>query len=429
MDYIPSESAGFNRAPPTFMHIDLNSCFATVEQQAQIHLRGKPVAVAAYVSDGGCILAASVEAKRKGVKTGLRVREGKALCPELIVLPPDPDKYRYINKKLLSLFSRYSSDVEVRSIDEMIINFQHAPVLERVLSHAHFPLAPETKYSDSMVFIGNEIKQKIKEEVGEWLTVSVGISTNRYLAKVASGLHKPDGLDVITSENIEEVLKAMELEELTGIKKGFGGRLRQYGISSAIAFYRTPIRVCKGAFRSVIGYHWWLRLHGWEADDRIFDRKSFGHSHALYVPHRTNDPKLHQILWQLVIKMGRRLRKHGFAAGGIHVSCLYGDYSFWHKGQTISQPLYADSDLYREALRLLVKAPEKGVKNLAVCCFFLQDGQREQMEFWTDTEKKRSVVRAVDAIDDRWGEFTVVPARMLVGERKVLDRIAFGNPL
>src|SRR5438034_2163497 len=105
----------FNPAPPTVMHIDLNSCFATVEQQANPLLRGKPLVVAAYATDRGCILAASVEAKRFGIKTGMHVYAAKQLFPKLIVLPPDPPKYRFINRKLLALLSQYSAEVEVKS--------------------------------------------------------------------------------------------------------------------------------------------------------------------------------------------------------------------------------------------------------------------------------------------------------------------------
>src|SRR3989338_166345 len=111
----------FNPAPSTIMHVDLNSCFATVEQQANPLLRGKPVVVGAYTTPGGCVLAASREAKIFGIKTGMRVGEAKSICKNVIVLPSDPWKYRFINRKLLALFSTYTPDVEVTSIDEMVL--------------------------------------------------------------------------------------------------------------------------------------------------------------------------------------------------------------------------------------------------------------------------------------------------------------------
>jgi nucleotidyltransferase/DNA polymerase involved in DNA repair len=470
---------GFNPSPPTIMHIDLNSCFASVEQQANPLLRGKPVAVAAYTTGNGCILAASTEAKQFGVATGMRVRDGKALCSDLVVLPSDPWKYRFVNRKLLSLLREYSGDVTVRSIDEMVVNFYASPMLWRVLprvlppASAHRvdnralrkvrpasvehevssksqinscalsgslpPASPalgiteqnsRLKRSDvmeAMLAIGLEIKRRIREEVGEWLTVSVGIAPNRYLAKIASGLHKPDGLDAITRENIEAVLSVFKLEELSGIKKGYGARLRSAGIADALSFYRAPIALLESAFRSVIGYHWWLRLHGWEADDREFDTKSIGHSYALYKPYTPSDVRLHQILCQLVEKAGRRLRMNGFTAQGIYVSCLASDHRHWHRGEKLTRQLSASADLYVEALRVLRMAPENPVRILAVTCFHLSDAGNEQLFLFEETEKKKRLVAAIDAIADRWGEFTVVPARMLVADQKVLDRIAFGG--
>src|SRR5687767_1243547 len=101
-------SLPFNKTPPTKLHIDLNSCFATAEQQANPLLRGRPIAVAAYATPNGCILAPSVEAKRYGVKTGMRVKDGVQLCPQLLVLASDPEKYRFINRSLARLLSSYT---------------------------------------------------------------------------------------------------------------------------------------------------------------------------------------------------------------------------------------------------------------------------------------------------------------------------------
>src|SRR3989304_2538915 len=120
----------FSTTEPTVMHIDINSCFATVEQQANPFLRGKAVAVAAYVEHHGCILAASVEAKRLGIKTGMRVREAKEICRNLVILPPDPEKYRFVNRKLRMILESYTPYVRVESIDEMVVQFWQSPILQ-----------------------------------------------------------------------------------------------------------------------------------------------------------------------------------------------------------------------------------------------------------------------------------------------------------
>lgn len=430
MDTILSERVGFNPAPPTVMHIDLNSCFASVEQQANPRLRGKPVAVAAYVSDGGCILAASREAKKLGVTTGLRVRDGRALCPDLVVLPPDPNKYRFVNRQLLQLLQQYTADLEVKSIDEMVLNFRHTPSIQKIFRNFRESgpeLRPDGAITGEMMHLAGQIKHRIRTEIGDWLTVSVGISTNRFLAKTASNLHKPDGLDVICGTNVTEILSGLKLEDLCGIKSGYGSRLKWHGIDTPLKFYHSDIRSLRTAFSSIVGYYWWLKLHGWEADDRQFGRKSYGHSHALYEPYATRDWRLWQILCQLVSKMGHRLRRHNYQAGGIHLACLFADYSFWHQSRTLSQPVYADADLYGEARHTLAKSPDRPVRIISVACFGLSELGSEQLCFFADNARKRNMTRAVDRINERWGDFTVCSARMLKGKRQVLDRIAFGG--
>jgi DNA polymerase IV len=134
-----------------------------------------------------------------------------------------------------------------------------------------------------------------------------------------------------------------------------------------------------------------------------------------------------QILCQLSEKTGRRLRQNGFAAGGIHVSCQYRDYSYWHHGQKLSQSLFAGDELYRAAGKILKSAPDKAVRILAVSCFDLVSSDLNQMELFGDGGRKKSITAAIDKISDRWGEFTVMPGRMLSMEQKILDRIAFGG--
>src|SRR6266446_7696586 len=182
-----------NHNAPLIMHVDLNSCFATCEQQASPLLRGKPIVVAAYNSPNGCVVAPSIEAKQFGIKTGMTVRDAKVLCPSVIVKTPDPPKYRAIHLQFKKIFQDYSPDVTPKSIDEAVIDFTDTVGL----------------YKKSLVDIGREIKRRMREEIGEWISCNIGIGTNRFLAKTAASLHKPDGLDVITHENVREVYAAL----------------------------------------------------------------------------------------------------------------------------------------------------------------------------------------------------------------------------
>src|SRR3989339_1013724 len=180
-----------NKAPPTVMHIDLNSCFATIEQQPHPPLRGKPLVIAAYPTPGGCILAPSIEAKKMGIKTGMRVREAQIIFPNIIVRDPDPVLVRDVHKKFMKICGDYSPDVTPKSIDEVVINFSQTPSLQKRLKN-----------------IGMEIKKRFREEIGEWISCNVGMSTNRFLAKLAASLHKPDGLDIIDYQNLKTKEKA-----------------------------------------------------------------------------------------------------------------------------------------------------------------------------------------------------------------------------
>src|SRR3990172_8828199 len=271
----------FNPRPSTIMHIDLNSCFATVEQQANPHLRGKPVAVAAYTTPSGCILAPSIEAKRYGIKTGMRVKDGKLLYPGLIVLPPDPWKYRNVHLSLRRIMADYTADFYPKSIDEFVLNLA-----------GYLPLkaSPCRVVAQSpMHRTALEIKQRIKKEVGDWLTVSVGIAPNRFLAKVASSLYKPDGLTEITKRNFLEIYQKLKLVDLPYIKLRNAIRLSFVGIATVEEFYMSPIWKLQAAFKSVNGYYWYLRLRGWEIDDVEFGRKTYGNSYALPNPLTTLD--------------------------------------------------------------------------------------------------------------------------------------------
>ena len=402
---------GFNPAEPGIMHIDLNSCFATIEQQANPYLRGKPVAVAAYTTPNGCILAPSIEAKKFGVKTGMRVKDGKVLCPRLIILPSDPWKYRNIHCALRKLISEYTADFTPKSIDEFVLNLGGYPNL----------------VASSMQYVAREIKLRIKKEIGEWLTVSIGIASNRFLAKLASGLNKPDGVDEISKINFFQIYSRLKLTDLPYIKMRNALRLNGMGIYALTDFYQAPLWKLKAAFQSINGYYWYLRLRGWEIDEVPFGRKSYGNSYALPKPF-TSLEELSPILSKLVTKMSSRLRAAGYKAYGVHLAVGYRDGSFWHKGASFEKALFDVRDIYKRAFATLSFSPyKKPVRELAVSCFNLIRADFSQLDLFEDVIKKEKLADSIDKINERWGDFIVTPARMLGTRDFVPDRIAFGG--
>jgi DNA polymerase-4 len=412
----------FNPEPSRVMHIDINSCFATIEQQANPFLRGKPIAVAAFNSPGGCILAASIEAKKIGIKTGMRVKDGKAIFPALVVLTPDPNKYRFVHLGLRKIISDYTPDFAPKSIDEFVLNLKDYIHLYRVVPCTY-----------TVQDVAREIKQRIKKEIGEWITVSIGIAPNRYLAKIGAGLHKPDGLDEINSSNFLNIYSNLKLTDLTGIKNANAARLNSVGIYSVLDFYNAPIWKLKSAFHSITGLYWHARLSGYEVDNVEFKRRSYGNSVAIG-KNLNKIEELSPILARLTEKMCSRFRAAGYAAGGIHLAIVFKDGSWWHKGRRLPQSKFDSRDLYKAAFRLLLEAmanrqadSNSPVLNLAVSCFDLTRESFHQLNFFDNVLAKSDLVRAMDKINEKWGDSTVFSARSLGGAKMVLDRIAFGG--
>jgi len=459
---IPTESQLLNKALPYVMHIDLNSCFAVIEQQANRLLRGRPVGVAAYDSPRGFVLAASYEAKAIGVKLGVNVEQARQMAPGIVIMTPDPDKYREAHRLFKNLLLEYTSDVVPKSIDEFVLNMERSPALRAKLGGAE----PDShRHNKAMLDIGTEIKKRIAEVLGEWVTVNVGIGPNRFLAKYAAGFGKPDGMTLIDHSNLREKYENMKLVDLPGINVRYRARLRIAGIFTPLDFLDADLNTLKRrVFKGINGYYWYMRLRGHEIDNVEFERKRIGHQYAL--KDKTTDMfKLEKILFKLCEKTGRRMRKNQLYATGIHLYMGFvsdqpqhdGPASFENMhnisshshGEKVAYRLYSTSDIYEAAKRLLHNAAMAGrVKIISVHVYGLSPWDPEQLSLFSsqvsaiDDRQSRiatltpdirsanvnkRVSDAVDSINDRYGEHVITPALMLEMQGTILDRVAFGQ--
>jgi DNA polymerase-4 len=402
----------FNHERPLIMHIDLNSCFATVEQQARPMLRGRAIAIVNRRTDKTAIVTASYEAKAKGVKVGMKLREAKVLCPDIIALESDPPKYRYVYHKLLDIMRDYSAHVTMKSIDEGIIDFHDSPA---AIS------------GRDLADIGQEIKQRLKDEIGVWMRCNVGIATNRFLAKTAAGLHKPDGLDVITPGNIHEVLGELKLTDLTGIASRNQHRLNSVGIYTPLELLNTDVvTLQKVVFKSVVGRWWYQRLRGWEVDDVATDVKRVGRQYVLERFDLSYDEIL-QRLHHLCESVGSRLRGQGKAARGIYVYGKTMEKGYWHSSTLAQLPFCSDQTIFHQARELFKNAPD-GLKEIGIHCYELESIEDHQLSLFNDQiVRERQVTSAIDDINRRFGDRTIHSADTLGTGIYVHTKIPFGS--
>lgn len=401
----------FNQERPLIMHVDLNSCFATVEQQARPMLRGRPVAIVNRRTENTSIVTASYEAKALGVKVGMKFKEAKIICPDLIGLESDPSKYRYVYHKLLDIMQDYSAHVRMKSIDEGVIDFHDAPDAIR---------------NRDLLDIGKEIKERLKNEVGVWMRCNIGIATNRFLAKTAAGLNKPDGLDVITPLSIFSALQKLQLTDLTGIAKQNQHRLNSVGIMTPLQFLNADvITLEKVVFKSVVGRWWYQRLRGWEVDDRDFDIKRVGRQYVLE-NFDLSRQQIVQRLHNLSESVGSRLRGQNKSARGIYVYAKTLDRGYWHRSSLSSLPFYSDSSIFYQAELLFRDAPGN-LKEIGVHCYDLQPVDDNQLSLFSDDiVRERQITKAVDDINQRFGDRTIHSADTLRTDF-VKAKIPFGS--
>lgn len=408
----------YNPATPMIMHIDLNSCFATVEQQARPRLRGRPVAVVNRRTENTMIVTASYEAKAMGVKLGMRLRDAKKLCPELVGLESDPPKYRYVYRELLRIMNDYSAHVRMKSIDEGVIDFSEstAAIAGRNLEG-----------------IGHEIKQRLRSEIGRAMRCNVGISTNRFLAKMAASLHKPDGLDVITHENLRAVFSELELEDLTGIAHRNRARLESVGIFTPLEFLDTDeTTLRKTVFKSIDGTKWHQRLRGWEVDKVDHPLRTAGRQYVLddyKMPRELVMQRLHN----LCESVGEKVRSQGLVARGVSVHARSYAHegsgwrgSYWHSRQMASAPFFSNQAIFELARQLFEAAPFP-LKEIGVSCYELSEPDDSQLHLFGDSlARERELTSAVDEINQRYGTRVIHSADTLA-TKMVKQKIPFGG--
>ncbi len=393
------------------LYIDLNSCFATIEQQCRPMLRGRPVAITNRLVPNSCIIAASYEAKAKGVKVGMRSREASAICPELIYAETEPSKFIFVHEKLKRIMLDYSPAVVMKSIDEGVIDLTQAP--EHIYKRDRFEL-------------GHEIKQRLKTEIGCYMRCNVGIASNRFLAKLAGELHKPDGLDEITAKNQREIFATLKLTDLPGINIRMEARLNAVGIMTPLQFLDADeATLVKLVCKSIDGSKWYRRLRGIEVDSATSDIKTVGRQFALDGRNLSRAETEARIV-HLAEDVGYRLRSKLLYARGIYVWSYDFTEGYKHVQFITKEAFNSDHEIARLARQLFKKLPCP-VRIIGITLYKLQPTADAQL--CLEQDKKDHIAKictTTDKINLRFGARKIHCADTL-GTEQVKCKIPFGS--
>lgn len=402
-----------NRERPMIMHIDLNSAFATTEQQAHPHLRGLPIGVTNRLSKECCVIAVSYEGKALGIKVGMRRSEAVALCPGFVLLETDAPKYHRVYEKLITIMRDYSPNIKMKSIDEGILDFHG---MESVLK------------GRTLEDIGYEIKQRVREDIGDWMKINVGIGPNRFLAKQAAGWHKPDGLDVIDHRNLLDYYSEIELMDISGIAERNQARLNSCHIMTPRQFFfAKEYTLKKQVFRSITGTYWYRRLRGYEIDAQDTKLGMVGRQWVVRDP-SSDSEYLNSCLSYLCETTGMKLRFKGVSARGICVWARLQSGETWHAKRMHKTTYFTNQEVYRRALELFNSRPSGSiVQTLGVYCYELNPSSRSQLSLLENIEKQDWLTKAVDEINDFYGAFTVHSAVSMAGKKIIKQKIPFGG--
>lgn len=383
----PAEPAPPRRA--AILHADLDAFYASVEQRDDPRLRGRPVAVG-----GGVVLAASYEAKRRGVRTAMSARQARSLCPGLVVVRPRFDAYSAASRAVFAIFEDTTPAVQGVSIDEAFLDVHG---LHRIDAP---PLA-----------LAARVRARVAHEVG--LPITVGVARTPFLAKVASRVAKPDGLLLVDPADEAAFLHPLPVELLWGVGEVTAGRLRAYGLRTAGDVAALPREVLVAALGSARGRHLHAVVHGGTPERLETGRRrgSVGAQRALGPgPHAPDDVRA--ALLGLVDRVCRRLRAGHRLARTVVLRLRFADYGTATRSRSFAHATSSGADLAAAATALLADAAglvrERGLTLVGVALTGLEPDDHWQPTLDLDGSDPRGLDAAVDAVARRFGASAVV---------------------
>lgn len=408
------------KTEPRVLFVDMDSFFARCEQQVNYWLRNRPVGVCVYTGQFGCVISLSKEAKQRGLKAGMRLNEAIRVCPDLIPIESNPARYREFHKKIIHVLKEYCQDVVPKSIDEAIIN---------LTNYEHLYHNPTE--------VAEKIKKDILTKVGDWLTCSVGIAPNAFLAKLASDLgKKTGGLLMITPDNIDQILSPLKLGDLPGIGANMAYRLERSGIRTPLEIrYATPQRL-KAVFKSIEGIYWHYRLNFIETNIVSHDYRGMQAQRQIDSQKRQSMAYIEQLFMTLCLTLEKRMVRHKFYCKAIGFTTRYEDDTRWDDAFTVTTPVQDAVSLMR-MIKLRIEKFEQltrsapilntQITSMRVAVTNFIDNGDMLYNLFEDMDRKQTALKTMHEIKDKFGAGKLVRAMEMNDTQVVKDVIGFGS--
>lgn len=394
------------------IYIDMDSFFASAEQQRRPELRGQTVGVSPYGGDGGCVVAASREAKRLGVRSGMRGQEARRCAPDIIFVRDTPHYYRLLHGKLLRILEDTPCRVCVRGIDEM-----------RLEVPSYMRSATNTEQ------IVQDLRCRLRTELGECLTASFGVAANQWQAKLAASARKPDGFCSLRQSDWADFYQSLSLLDCTGINWRLQRRLFRIGVYNTSQLYRASESFLRQHF-GVNGTKWYLRMRGYEVDSyAVKPKESIGHQTTIMPRPAEGLEEVKSVLTKMALKVGYRLRSSRRLASGLVIDLRFANGEGWSNIHRHMTPFSSQAAFVGHIHGLMSSLPSsiEPVKRVKLVSFGLHQSQQLSWLASKQEERDRSLSEATDSLRQRFGSQAIQYASS-ISQDLFPDRIGFGAP-
>jgi len=374
--------------PLSALFIDFDGYFASVEQHFDPSLRGRPVGVVPVMAESSCCIAASYEAKQMGVKTGIRVREAREICPDIVIVPARPELYVEVHHRAIAVVERCINVEAVLSIDEM---------------WAWLPY--NWRNEEKIAEVAEAIKREMLGEFSSALTCSIGVAPNRWLAKMASKMRKPNGYMVIRDEDLPEVLFSEELSDIHGVGRSMKIRLHAAGVHTVEDLCGCSRQRLHNIWGGVEGDRLYLQLRGQTVPDVVTEKRTIGHSHIL-PPQKRRPVEAEAVLHKLTQKAGARLRSYEMLAEALVIDLKYLNGEGWAQEARFDPS--SDALFFAKLVSQIWRQrslPQQPIRKLGVTMFRLVEKTNFTPSLFTPIHRNRDALNvAMDSLQRKFGK-------------------------